>query len=203
MGTQQQIPGNNPSIPQPPNSQQGIMMSQTNPIAMGGGQITQNVVTSTSQPNQPGINVLGHQVNASNMSPRMALQGMPQQSPQASQQQQPQNNPGMRPNMMGVPQQRPPFDHLEAARQQNLDKIMHLKQTLEAAQQQEAQYKSQLEIISHMKTTQLQEALLLAQQQEMQYKMQMEVSCTNCRTSDFTVLNRVFENLVFSLTYLE
>ncbi|XP_046405213.1 mediator of RNA polymerase II transcription subunit 25-like isoform X3 [Ischnura elegans] len=44
------------------------------------------------------------------------------------------------------PQQPPqPFIHLEAARQQNLMKIQQLRQTLEAAQQQELQYKSQLE----------------------------------------------------------
>lgn len=47
--------------------------------------------------------------------------------------------------MMG--QQRPQFDHMtEMARQQNLLKIQQLRQTLEAAQQQEAQYKSQLEV---------------------------------------------------------
>lgn len=58
----------NPATSQPPN-QQGIMMSQTNTMAMGGGQITQNVVTSTSQqsninPNQQqNVGVLGQQVN--------------------------------------------------------------------------------------------------------------------------------------------
>lgn len=46
--------------------------------------------------------------------------------------------------MMG--QQRPQFDDLGMMRQQNLLKIQQLRQTLEAAQQQEAQYKSQLEI---------------------------------------------------------
>lgn len=46
--------------------------------------------------------------------------------------------------MMG--QQRPPFDDIEIARHQNLLKIQQLRQTLEAAQQQEAQYKSQLEV---------------------------------------------------------
>lgn len=78
----------------------------------------------------------------------------------------------MAPGMMGAPLQRAPFDNnLEAARQQNLEKINQLKQTLEAAQQQEQQYKSQLERISHMKTSQLQEALQIAQQTEMQYKI--------------------------------
>lgn len=82
------------------------------------------------------------------------------------------NTSNMSSGLMGAPLQRPPFDNnLEAARQQNLEKINQLKQTLEAAQQQEQQYKSQLERISHMKTSQLQEALQLAQQQEMQYKI--------------------------------
>lgn len=49
--------------------------------------------------------------------------------------------------IMGGPPQRPPFNQLEAARQQNLAKIQQLQQTLEAAQQQEMQYKSQLEVI--------------------------------------------------------
>lgn len=47
--------------------------------------------------------------------------------------------------MIGTPQ-RPPFNQIEAARQQNLVKIHQLQQTLEAAQQQEIQYKSQLEV---------------------------------------------------------
>lgn len=45
-----------------------------------------------------------------------------------------------------IAQQRPQFDDLEIARQQNLLKIHHLRQTLEAAQQQEMEYKSQLEV---------------------------------------------------------
>jgi mediator of RNA polymerase II transcription subunit 25 len=48
--------------------------------------------------------------------------------------------------MAGPAAQRPPFNRIEAARQQNLAKIQHLQQTLEAAQQQEIQYKSQLEV---------------------------------------------------------
>jgi mediator of RNA polymerase II transcription subunit 25 len=48
--------------------------------------------------------------------------------------------------LMAGAAQRPPFDNIEAARQQNLAKIQHLRQTLEAAQQQELQYKSQLEV---------------------------------------------------------
>lgn len=45
-----------------------------------------------------------------------------------------------------IAQQRPQFDDIEIARHQNLLKIQHLRQTLEAAQQQEAEYKSQLEV---------------------------------------------------------
>lgn len=47
-----------------------------------------------------------------------------------------------------IAQQRPQIDDIEIARHQNLLKIQHLRQTLEAAQQQEAQYKSQLEVNS-------------------------------------------------------
>ncbi|XP_026727724.1 mediator of RNA polymerase II transcription subunit 25-like [Trichoplusia ni] len=53
------------------------------------------------------------------------------------------------------------LDGLEAARQQNLEKIQHLQQTLEAAHQQEAQFKSQMDIMSHLHA---------AQQQEQHYK---------------------------------
>lgn len=82
------------------------------------------------------------------------------------------NQATMTPGMMGTPPQRAPFENqLQVERQQNLEKINQLKQTLEAAQQQEQQYKSQLERISHMKTSQLQEALQIAQQQEMKYKI--------------------------------
>lgn len=79
---------------------------------------------------------------------------------------------GMAPGIMGAPVQRAPFENqLQVERQQNLEKINQLKQTLEAAQQQEQQYKNQLERISHMKTAQLQEALNVAQQTEMHFKM--------------------------------
>lgn len=67
-------------------------------------------------------------------------------------------------------------NQLEVERRQNLEKINQLKQTLEAHQQQEQQYKSQLERISHMKTSQLQEALQIAQQTEMQFKLLENVS---------------------------
>ena len=53
--------------------------------------------------------------------------------------------------MMGQ-QQRAPYEEIGMARQQNLLKIQQLRQTLEAAQQQEAQYKSQLEVnVSNLK----------------------------------------------------
>lgn len=54
-------------------TQQGLMMSQTNTMAMGGGQITQNVVTSTGQ-SGPGLGgVLGQAVNAGGMPPRVRM----------------------------------------------------------------------------------------------------------------------------------
>lgn len=166
----QQLPVSNPSSQTTAQQQQGLMMSQTNTMAMGGGQITQNIVTSSS-PSGAGIGgVLGQNIPGG-MQPRIRMQGIQQaSSPQVNQPG--ANTSNMSSGLMGAPLQRPPFDNnLEAARQQNLEKINQLKQTLEAAQQQEQQYKSQLERISHMKTSQLQEALQLAQQQEMQYKI--------------------------------
>lgn len=171
IGTPPQM-GANPATSQP--GQQGMMMAQTNPIAMGGGQITQNVVSSTGQQNVPFKavqGVMGQNVPGSNMAPRMPVAGM--QNIQQGMNQSPQpGNTNMNPNMMGNQVQRAACENqLQAERQHNLEKINQLKQTLEAAQQQEQQYKSQLERISHMKTTQLQEALQIAQQAEMQYKM--------------------------------
>lgn len=82
------------------------------------------------------------------------------------------NQQNIQPGMIGQPVQRAPFENqLQVERQQNLEKINKLKQTLEAAQQQEQQYKTQLERISHLKMSPLQEALQAAQQAEMQYKM--------------------------------
>ncbi|XP_031341690.1 mediator of RNA polymerase II transcription subunit 25-like isoform X2 [Photinus pyralis] len=166
IGTPPQLPV--PNTSQTTTQQQSLMMSQTNTMAMGGGQITQNIV-SASSPSGAGLGgVLGQNIPTS-MQPRLRMQGIQQGSTQVNQS---GGNASMSPGMMGVPLQRPPFDNnLEAARQQNLEKINQLKQTLEAAQQQEQQYKSQLERISHMKTQQLQEALQIAQQQEMQYKI--------------------------------
>ncbi|KAH0811821.1 hypothetical protein GEV33_010975 [Tenebrio molitor] len=160
-GTPPQMGGANPVTSQ--TTQQGLMMSQTNTMAMGGGQITQNVVTSSGQPG-----ILGQNVPGGAMRPTLRMQ--PNMGPQASQPAPNQNN--MAPGMMGTPTQRAPFENqLQVERQQNLEKINQLKQTLEAAQQQEQQYKSQLERISHMKTSQLQEALQICQQNEMKYKI--------------------------------
>uniref|UniRef100_A0A8D8M9G5 Mediator of RNA polymerase II transcription subunit 25 n=1 Tax=Cacopsylla melanoneura TaxID=428564 RepID=A0A8D8M9G5_9HEMI len=71
---------------------------------------------------------------------------------------------------------RPPYnDHLEQARQQNLAKIQQLRKTLEAAQQQELNYKSQMEISSNVQMQQqLHQNLEQAQQQENQFKV-MEI----------------------------
>lgn len=161
------------------------MMSQTNPMAMGGGQITQNVVTSAAQQMQQQVVSLGQQGAggagaANNQASPAQLSGLQNAErhlagPSGNQQQPGAGGPirGAQGMMAGAPQ-RPPFDNIEAARQQNLAKIQHLRQTLEAAQQQELQYKSQLEIISHMKIQQLQQNLEMAQQQEIQFKAQME-----------------------------
>ncbi|XP_008546945.1 mediator of RNA polymerase II transcription subunit 25 [Microplitis demolitor] len=129
-------------------SQGGIMMSQTNTMTMGGGQITQVATQqqglSNQQPNQGQMNLQG----------AMAQQGV-------------ENSGG---GMISghQQQQRQMYENnFEVARQQNLMKIHQLKQTLEAAQQQEAQYKSQLEV-------NIQQNLEVAQQQEMQFKQQIE-----------------------------
>lgn len=141
-------PGNTIPAPMPTTGAQGgILMSQTNTMAMGGGQITQNVV-STNAPPQTLTSTSGPQT-------QMNMQNSGISGPQAN------TGAGM------IGQQRPPFDDIEMARHQNLLKIQQLRQTLEAAQQQEAQYKSQLEV-------NIQQNLEVAQQQEMQYKQQLE-----------------------------
>lgn len=160
-----------PNTSTPQSASQPMMMVQKNTMTMGGGQLTQNVVTSSSQP-QPNIPGPGGMMNP-NMPGGMRLR-MP--IPNQAQQQAPPNQTmaggSQQGGMMGGPN-RPQqgYNQLEAERQVNLDKINQLKQTLEVAQQQEQQYKNQLERISHMKTQQLQEALHVAQQQEMQYKL--------------------------------
>lgn len=139
------LPG---TIPNTGISQGGILMSQTNTMTMGGGQITQNVVSANT--------------------PQQTLQ-----TPTAQQNQLTLQSGGITASQVSgntggiIGQQRPPFDDLEIARHQNLLKIQQLRQTLEAAQQQEAQYKSQLEV-------NIQQNLEVAQQQEMQYKQQLE-----------------------------
>lgn len=112
-------------------SQGGILMSQTNTMTMGGGQITQNVIPPTGPPQQAmvGGNVQQGQIN---------IQGMPGSGGQQNQMNQPQG--GMMNQQLSM----------EMARQQNLMKIHQLQQTLEAAQQQEAQYKSQMEVVGNV-----------------------------------------------------
>ncbi|RLU26588.1 hypothetical protein DMN91_000384 [Ooceraea biroi] len=123
-------PGNAIPAPMPTTGAQGgILMSQTNTMTMGGGQITQNVNSGISGP----------QANA-------AAGGM-------------------------IGQQRPPFDDIEMARHQNLLKIQHLRQTLEAAQQQEAQYKSQLEVNAQQAQRGLNQAAMANQQANAQRLM--------------------------------
>lgn len=67
---QAQMPGTNPSTSQP--TQQGLMISQTNAMTMGGGQITQNVVPSSAQ-GGPGMGVLGQAVPGGAMQPRIRM----------------------------------------------------------------------------------------------------------------------------------
>ncbi|XP_015111836.1 mediator of RNA polymerase II transcription subunit 25 isoform X2 [Diachasma alloeum] len=141
------VPGTLPGTS--PISQGGILMSQTNTIAMGGGQITQNVVP-TNNPQQ----------GLANSTPQNQIIHI-QSGGMQQQQQQPSG--GVQGMMV---QQRPNFDGMDMARQQNLMKIHQLRQTLEAAQQQEAHYQTQLDT---------QQNLEAAQQQEMQYKLQMEI----------------------------
>ncbi|XP_063995109.1 mediator of RNA polymerase II transcription subunit 25 isoform X3 [Diachasmimorpha longicaudata] len=133
-------------IQQQKNNQALLRQNQTNTIAMGGGQLTQNVVPANNP--QQGL------ANSTPQNQIIHIQpgGMQQQASGGVQ--------GM------MVQQRANFDDMDMARQQNLMKIHQLRQTLEAAQQQEAHYQTQLDT---------QQNLEAAQQQEMQYKLQMEI----------------------------
>lgn len=72
MGGGNQLPCSNTPTSQTPPQQQGLMMSQTNTIAMGGGQITQNVVNSNNQPGG-GMGVLNQAVPGGAMQPRLRM----------------------------------------------------------------------------------------------------------------------------------
>lgn len=65
-----QMPGTNTSTSQ--TTQQSLMISQTNAMAMGGGQITQNVVPSTGQ-GGGNMGVLGQSIPAGAMQPRIRM----------------------------------------------------------------------------------------------------------------------------------
>ncbi|CAG9861461.1 unnamed protein product [Phyllotreta striolata] len=160
VGNPAQMSGANPITSQ---NQQNMLISPTNTLSMGGAQITQNV-NSAGQPVQGMGGIINQNVAAGGMRPNIRMPGI--QQGQGGQQQ-------MQQNMMQnqVQNSAPLENQLEVERRQNLEKINQLKQTLEAAQQQERQYKSQLERISHMKTSQLEQALQAAQQTEMHYKM--------------------------------
>lgn len=128
------MPGN------PPNtgiSQSGIMMSQTNTMTMGGGQITQNVIPNNGIPQQS---------MACTTVPQNQLNIQAVGLPAASGGPQGQMNSGGGPGMIQQHQQ------MEMARQHNLLKIQQLQQTLEAAQQQEAQFKA-MEGVGNVSTT--------------------------------------------------
>lgn len=191
--------GANPGVPNQggPNQNLGPVASPQSAQSLSGitnpsGLIVQSNTPGNAPGQQPQQNTMMGVIPGGNAQggPRLSMPGMmPGTSTQI------QTNAGqIRPGQAqgggpGGPSQgaRNNFDHM--ARQQNLDKIMQLKQTLEQAQQQEAQYKSQLEIMNHMKTQQLQEALLVAQQQEMQYKQQMDIIYQEVRS--FQVVKRV------------
>lgn len=162
VGTPPQMAGGNPVTSQ--NAQQNLLISQTNTLSMAGGQITQNVNTP-AQPGQGMTGIITQNVSPAGMRPNIRMPGIQPGTAQTN----------LQPNI--PPVQRAPFENpLEAERRQNLEKINQLKQTLEAHQQQEQQYKNQLERISHMKTSQLQEALQIAQQTEMHFKLLENVS---------------------------
>ncbi|KAJ0171410.1 hypothetical protein K1T71_012960 [Dendrolimus kikuchii] len=74
------------------------------------------------------------------------------------------------------------LDGLEAARQQNLEKIQQLQQTLEVAHQQEAQFKSQMDIMSHLHAAQQQEHHYkhLEEQQRKQLQQQLAQQLRGC-----------------------
>ncbi|EZA49336.1 Mediator of RNA polymerase II transcription subunit [Ooceraea biroi] len=155
-------PGNAIPAPMPTTGAQGgILMSQTNTMTMGGGQITQNVV-STNAPPQTLTSSSGPQaqMNMQMLIDLMRLQNSGISGPQAN---------AAAGGMIG--QQRPPFDDIEMARHQNLLKIQHLRQTLEAAQQQEAQYKSQLEVNAQQAQRGLNQAAMANQQANAQRLM--------------------------------
>lgn len=162
VGTPPQMAGGNPVTSQ--NAQQNLLISQTNTLSMGGGQITQNVNTP-AQPGQGMTGIITQNVSPAGMRPNIRMPGIQPGTAQAN----------LQPNT--PPVQRAPFENpFEAERRQNLEKINQLKQTLEAHQQQEQQYKNQLERISHIKQSQLQEALQIAQQAEMHFKLLENVS---------------------------
>ncbi|XP_063388097.1 mediator of RNA polymerase II transcription subunit 25-like isoform X2 [Cydia fagiglandana] len=115
---------------------------------MGGGMAAGMSAMAPLGPQAPspqGIVQQMHPQGMMGMGGNMGGQGPPQQ-------QQAPGGKGPRPSQL---------DGLEAARQQNLEKIQQLQQTLEAAHQQEAQFKSQMDIMSHLQA---------AQQQEQHYK---------------------------------
>jgi hypothetical protein len=106
--------------PQTGASPSNVLVTQTNPLTMGGGQLS-------AAPPQP------QQVQQGGM---MVQQ---QQQPQQQQQQQPGMVPGA-----GAPVRpgAPTPSQLEQERQQNLMTIKQLQQTLEAAQQKDQQLKA-------------------------------------------------------------
>ncbi|XP_028166552.1 mediator of RNA polymerase II transcription subunit 25-like isoform X1 [Ostrinia furnacalis] len=147
-----------------------IINKQLPAAASGSGGMPSNMPTSTMAGAMPGGGMPAGSMAGGSMAP---LQQLPAQG-MSTQHQHPQHQQGMMigGGMGGQVQQvagkgpRPvaQLDGLDAARQQNLEKIQHLQQSLEAAHQQ--QFKSQMDIMQHLHA---------AQQQEQHYK-QLEVS---------------------------
>lgn len=86
-------------------------------------------------------------------------------------------SPMMQPGPRGPATRAPYTEHMvQQAREQNLAKIEQLKKTLQAAQQQEFNYKTQMEISNNVQMQQqLHQNLEQAQQQENQFKVQLEM----------------------------
>lgn len=118
------MPGNPPSTGI---SQSGIMMSQTNTMTMGGGQITQNVIPNSGIPQQS-------MTSSSVQQGQLNIQAVG--LPAGGGGSQGQMNSGGGSGIIGHSMDS------SNARQQNLLKIQQLRETLEHAQQQEAQFKA-------------------------------------------------------------
>ncbi|RVE45112.1 hypothetical protein evm_010221 [Chilo suppressalis] len=167
-------PGMSPALPSSTMAATGALpTSGMSQASMGAG--TSMAGTSMQGASMPGSSMQGASMQGANMQAANmpGASGLASGMPQVGQMQaaggqlsHPQGmmiNPGMGGQVPQVggkgPRPVTQLDGLEAARQQNLEKIQHLQQTLEAAHQQ--QFKSQMDIMNHLHA---------AQQQEQHYK---------------------------------